>query len=385
MDDFTISHNNWSFYRKSAIDQARHNEKISEVIAKNLPDLIGELDFNSENSSGNQRLVMKELLQHKVVFNRNLQECLGMSQHNLNKGDHVNVGESEGTLNPSKGGGANAGNEPGNDWYETNVNIIQMEEYLFKELELPDLNPMFAGSLVCEKEEWNDIASKGLRSQVDKKRTMLGVLKKNALAGSLNYEGCGIDDLRYRTWTEIKKPMSRALVMMMMDTSGSMGVWEKAMARGFFFWAKRFLLTKYDEVDFEFIAHHTEAKIVNEHEFFTKGESGGTICSSVYRSALDLIDEKYDNDSHNIYAYHFTDGDNLTSDNERCYKLIAKLSAKVRLFGCGCVNQYNRSSPFIDGIASTLAKKNPIVKHFTLRNSPDIYRCLKTFFPKRSD
>ena len=35
------------------------------------------------------------------------------------------------------------------------------------------------------------------------------------------------------------------------------------------------------------------AKVVTEEEFFSKGESGGTICSSAYRKALELIDEKY--------------------------------------------------------------------------------------------
>ena len=42
----------------------------------------------------------------------------------------------------------------------------------------------------------------------------------------------------------------------------------------------RFLRTKYETVEIEFIAHHTEAKVVTEEDFFSKGESGGTICSS---------------------------------------------------------------------------------------------------------
>ena len=50
----------------------------------------------------------------------------------------------------------------------------------------------------------------------------------------------------------------------------------------------RFLRTKYETVDIEFIAHHTEAKVVPEEEFFSKGESGGTICSSVYKKHSNL-------------------------------------------------------------------------------------------------
>ena len=44
----------------------------------------------------------------------------------------------------------------------------------------------------------------------------------------------------------------------------------------------RFLRPKYENVEIVFIAHHTEAKEVTEEEFFTRGESGGTICSSAY-------------------------------------------------------------------------------------------------------
>ena len=70
-----------------------------------------------------------------------------------------------------------------------------------------------------------------------------------------------------------------------------MGVWEKYMARSFFFWMTRFLRTKYETVEIEFIAHHTEAKVVYRRRFLFEGESGGTICSSVYRKALELIEE----------------------------------------------------------------------------------------------
>lgn len=63
----------------------------------------------------------------------------------------------------------------------------------------------------------------------------------------------------------------------------------------------RFLRSKYETVEIEFIAHHTEAKVVSEEDFFSKGESGGTICSSAYRKALELIDVKYNPSKFNIY------------------------------------------------------------------------------------
>ena len=34
------------------------------------------------------------------------------------------------------------------------------------------------------------------------------------------------EDLKFRTWNEVLKPDSKAVVLAMMDTSGSMGIWE---------------------------------------------------------------------------------------------------------------------------------------------------------------
>src|SRR5690606_4920524 len=140
------------------------------------------------------------------------------------------------------------------------------------------------------------------------------------------------DDLRFKTWEEKEQPHSNAVVIAMMDTSGSMGHFEKYVARSFFFWMTRFLRQKYENVEIVFIAHHTEAKIVTEEQFFNKGESGGTICSSAYRKAIELIHDRYPPAYYNIYPFHFSDGDNLTSDNERCVKLIHELLSLSNIF-----------------------------------------------------
>src|SRR5690625_1667509 len=119
----------------------------------------------------------------------------------------------------------------------------------------------------------------------------------------------------------------------MMDTSASMGIFEKYVARSFFFWMTRFLRSKYESVEIEFIAHHTEAKVVPEEAFFSRGESGGTICSSAYNKALELIDEKYHPSRYNIYPFHFSDGENITSDNPKCIDLVNEIMHVSNMFG----------------------------------------------------
>ena len=228
--------------------------------------------------------------------------------------------------------------------------MLEIEEALFSQLELPNLQRKERDDNTVEDIEFNDIRKTGLMGNIDKKKTMISAFKRNALSGDPGFHPIYKEDYKFKTWNEIEKPDSKAVVLAMMDTSGSMGLWEKYMARSFFFWMNRFLRTKYESVEIEFIAHHTEAKVVPEEDFFSKGESGGTICSSVYRKALQLIDEKYAPDQFNIYPFHFSDGDNLTSDNARCVKLVEELMKVSNMFGYGEVNQYNRHSTLHDCI-----------------------------------
>ncbi|MED4164922.1 DUF444 family protein, partial [Halalkalibacterium halodurans] len=134
--------------------------------------------------------------------------------------------------------------------------------------------------------------------------------------------------------------------------------------------------------DIEFIAHHTEAKVVSEEDFFSKGESGGTICSSAYRKALELINEKYDPARYNIYPFHFSDGDNLTSDNARCLKLVHELMESSSMFGYGEVNQYSRHSTLMNAYKNL---KDPRFRSYVLKEKGDVYRAMKTFFKKEEE
>jgi uncharacterized sporulation protein YeaH/YhbH (DUF444 family) len=120
-----------------------------------------------------------------------------------------------------------------------------------------------------------------------------------------------------------------------MDTSGSMDTMKKYLARSFFFLLYRFLCTRYQNVEIVFIAHHTEAQEVTEDEFFHKGESGGTLISSGYIKALQIIYERYHPALWNVYAFHCSDGDNFDSDNAAALKAAQELTQVCNLFGYG--------------------------------------------------
>src|SRR5690606_13413376 len=235
--------------------------------------------------------------------------------------------------------------------------------------------------IITEKIEFNDVRKKGLMGNIDKKRTILTALKRNAREGNPGITPIYNDDLRFKTWNEVIRPESKAVVLAMMDTSASMGSFEKYMARSFFFWMTRFLKTKYEHVDIAFIAHHTEAKEVTEEQFFNKGESGGTICSSAYAKAIELIDSRYNPSRYNIYPFHFSDGENITSDNPKCIRLVNEIMDVSNMFDYVEVNIYNRHSTLMSAYSTI---ENEKFRHFILKENRDVYHAMKSFFQREA-
>ena len=377
---FVISKEDWSLHRKGHDDQQRHQEKVQEAIRNNLPDLITEESIIMSNGREVVKIPIRSLDEYKIRYNYDKNKHVGQGDGESKVGDVVARDGSEGQKGAGKGQGA--GDQPGEDYFEAEVSLMELEEALFKQLELPNLKRKEKQEHLVEDIEFNDIRKTGLMGNIDKKRTMMTAFKRNAMKGTPKFHPIYQEDLKFKTWNEIVKPDSKAVVLAMMDTSGSMGIWEKYMARSFFFWMTRFLRSKYETVEIEFIAHHTEAKVVTEEDFFSKGESGGTICSSAYRKALELIEKKYHPDQFNIYPFHFSDGDNLTSDNARCVKLVEELMKVSNLFGYGEVNQYNRHSTLMSAYKNI---KNEDFKYYILKQKVDVFHAMKSFFKQEEN
>jgi uncharacterized protein len=374
---FIVSREDWSLHRKGYQDQTRHQEKVREAIKQNLPDMVTDESIVMSDGKQVVRVPIKSIDEYRFRYNYNKQKHVGQGDGDSQVGDVLGVDRDAQKKGPGKGEGA--GDQPGEDYYEAEISMAELEELLFEELELPNLEEKQREMLQSKDVVFHDIRKKGIMSNIDKKRTIIENMKRNANAGKPGIHGISPDDLRFKTWEEVQKPHSNAVVLALMDTSGSMGSFEKYIARSFFFWMARFLRRKYEHVEIVFVAHHTDAKEVTEEDFFTRGESGGTICSSAYQKALDIIDTRYPPANWNIYPFHFSDGDNLTSDNEKCVNLIQELIKRSNMFGYGEVNQYNRSSTLMSAYKNIQHKK---FLYHVIREKGDVYKALKTFFTK---
>jgi sporulation protein YhbH len=376
---FTLSKDDWSLHRKGHQDQERHREKVKQAIKENLADLISDEGIIMSDGRQIVRIPIRSLEEYRFRYNFNKSRQAGTGKGDSKVGD---VLADDGSEKPGQGQGA--GNRPGVDYVEAEVALEDIEAELFAELTLPNLKPKSPDDVVTTDIDFRDVRKKGLSSNIDKKRTLIESIRRSQreaarAEGNLHWRILP-DDLRYKTWEDVEEPDSKAVVLAMMDTSGSMGLFEKYCARTFFFWMTRFLRTKYDTVQIRYIAHHTEANEVSEEHFFSRGESGGTICSSAYEYALAMIEREYPPQRFNIYPIHFSDGDNLTSDNERCCRLVHQLCELSQMFGYAEVNQYGRSSTLMNSFGKI---NHPYFRSVVIREKASIYLALKAFFSVR--
>lgn len=174
----------------------------------------------------------------------------------------------------------------------------------------------------------------------------------------------------------LKPTKEKALFILMMDVSGSMGIWEKYMIRSVYFWTRKVLERKYESVDVLFISHHTEANISTFADMFSKGESGGTIASCALRLVLQYLSEN-DFSHHDIYLMHGTDGDNLTSDNKRYITLFEEISLICRRASVINVNQYERHNTLASAFKGKPYQERDF---FIMKERSHVYDALVHYF-----
>jgi sporulation protein YhbH len=209
------------------------------------------------------------------------------------------------------------------------------------------------------------VRNKGIPPRLSKKHTVMEKIKRKkqkqrSAISETEMERFPFheDDLRY---FHVKPRMHRdsnAVIICIMDTSGSMGQTKKYLARSFYFLLYQFVQIKYVNVEVVFIAHTTTAKEVTEDEFFHKGESGGTYISSGYKKALDIIEKRYNPNAWNVYAFHCSDGDNWGEDNQRAIKAAKQLCNVCNLFGYGEIKTSTYTSTIMQKYSHEIKEQN---------------------------
>ncbi|HKY04367.1 MAG TPA: sporulation protein YhbH [Blastocatellia bacterium] len=384
----SVQRNDWSLQRKGQIDQERHKERVKDAIKKNLGSIVSNESIILSDGKRVVKVPIRSLDEYKFRFDYRKKKHVGTGDGSTSVGDVIG---REGQPGSGPGQGAGAGDKPGQDYFEADVDIDEIAKLIFEDLHLPYLEDKAKQAVQSKTTKFTEIRRAGVLANLDKRRSILENIKRQARqSGAAKIGPFKREDLRYKTWEEEVRYESNAVVIAMMDVSGSMGEFKKYIARSFYFWMVRFLKTKYDQVKIVFISHHTEAKEVTEEQFFTQGESGGTVVSSAYRLALDVIAERFPKSDWNIYPFHFSDGDNYYSDNDEAVKLADELITTCNLFGYGEIGEegassYRRSSGALLSIFKDRLKNQQRFVGVRIDDKEDVYPALKDFFGKRGE
>jgi hypothetical protein len=195
-------------------------------------------------------------------------------------------------------------------------------------------------------------------------------------------------DLRYNNFSKKPAPISQAVVFFIMDVSASMTQDHKDLAKRFFMLLNLFVSRKYKRVECVFIRHHIQAKESTEEEFFNNRDNGGTIVSSAFKLAKEIIDDRYSPNEWNLYFAQASDGDNWDNDNEELLNILDKDILPVTQYfsyiqvGTKRHGYYNSGNLLQEYVKLEAVHENIVTKH--IEQHSDIYPVFREIFKIRN-
>jgi uncharacterized protein len=341
-------------------DHSRFREIVRGRIRQNLRKYISRGDLMSRKGKDTVSIPMPSI--DIPRFRLGGSPKSGVGQGDGEPGDPVGQGQGD----PQSGAGQ-AGQGEGEKSLEVEVTLDELAAILGEELGLPRIEPKGTESLHTKKDRYVSLRSSGPESLRSFKATFKRALRRQ-IASGLYDKGAPIivpvrEDKRYRSWRTDPKPQSNAVIIYMMDVSGSMGDEQKEIVRIESFWIDTWLRSQYQGLESRYIIHDATARVVDRDVFFRTRESGGTMISSAYKVCTDLIEREFSPSTWNVYAFHFSDGDNWSvDDTATCINLLRDtLIPACNQFGYGQVESPYGSGQFIKDIRAAFPAQEKLV------------------------
>lgn len=368
-----VYHDDWDFSEKGKKDIERHQKKVEESIRKSVKDVISEESIITTKHGRKVKIPIRGLKDYKFRYGKPSNGASGgVGQGSGKPGDIIHQREGK------KGNGNKPGNKDGEYYMETEVDIDYIIKIMFNDLGLPWIEEKTKKEKAIPKGwKFETISKTGIVPMIHKKRTMLESIKRNVAFSYeiMNETGCseedankaliqavgdineaieiinngileptdnpGIfisdEDLRYKQIEQDVEFHSNAVVIAMMDVSGSMTTDKKYLARSMLFWMMEFLKKVYDNVEIVFIRHTTQAEVTDEEKFFNESSYGGTLCSSAFEKANYIIDTQYPVSDWNVYCVYVSDGEDF--EPQKTLVTIDKMiERKINMLGYCQIN-----------------------------------------------
>jgi uncharacterized sporulation protein YeaH/YhbH (DUF444 family) len=365
--------------QKIDLDHGRFRQIIRGKIKQNLRKYISQGEMIARKGKDTVSIPLPSVdIPH---FKHGDKQQGGVGQGEGDPGDALGQGEEQ------PGAGQKAGDRPGDHLVDIEVSLQELAEIMGEELELPRIQPKGTEKIVAYKDKYSGIRTTGPESLRHFRRTYRQAMRRQIAMGTYDAKNPIIipirEDKRYRSWRSEPLPQSNAVIIYMMDVSGSMGDEQKEIVRIESFWIDTWLRSQYHGIESRYIIHDAMAKEVDRDTFFKTRESGGTMISSAYKLCAKLIDDEYPSDLWNIYPFHFSDGDNWSvDDTHTCVELLKKeVLPFVNLFCYGQVESPYGSGQFIKDLTEHFDEDGRVVTS-EIKGKDAIMDSIKEFLGK---
>ena len=408
---------------KSTVNRQRFIRRYKSQIKKSVEQAINKRGVTDVDRGENITITKKDL--SEPIFHQDkggVKDRVHPGNDKFVTGDQIERPPQQ----QGQGGGDGDASDTG-EGDDDFVFSISKDEYLnllFEDLELPNLEKNQLDKLIDYKTVRSGYCAEGVASNIDivkslqgsiarriamtsSKRKALKVLESEyavlvndkhehiqeikrikdqiTLLENKNAKVPFIDtfDLRFRNFAKQPVPTSKAVMFCLMDVSGSMDQATKDIAKRFYILLYLFLTRTYKTIDVVYIRHHTQAKEVDEQEFFYSQETGGTIASSALELMVKIMQERYNESEWNIYAAQASDGDNWADDSPRCKKLLTEsILPKARYFSYIEITQRPHQTLWQQYQEVALSTEHFAMQH--IETVEDIYPVFRELFKKNS-
>ena len=281
---------------------------------------------------------------------------------------------------PSQGEGHQAG-EGEEEGILISIDLKELLKVIGDELKLPRMKPKPSEVFEEVKKRYNDISKVGPESLRHTRRTMLTAIKRLASTGELDQlkkmPGWDVpvkqitpinSDRRYRQYKEIHIPSSNAVIFFARECSGSMSDYHCDVVSDTCFWLDTWIRQFYKRTDRCFFVHDSRALEVNEEEFYSLRNMGGTKISSVFDMIADQLENRYPPQKFNVYVFYFTDGDNWGEDNAHLTEVLEKRLPPdmVNLMGITQVCPYDKDDNIYNYLSNHTTLNANLFPHLRL-------------------
>ncbi len=359
-------------------DQSRFKEIVRGKIRENLRKYITHGEMIGRQGKDLVSIPIPQLDVPHCRYGKN--GSGGVGQGDGEEGSQVSPGGEQDGTGP-------AGSEPGRHILEVEVSLDELAAILGDELELPNIEPKGEANLEQTKDRYTSIRRTGPESLRHFKRTYMEALRRQISTRTYSHDNPRVvpirEDKRYRAWTTTTEPQANAVIVYLMDVSGSMTDDQKQIVRTTAFWIDTWLKSQYDGFEPRYIIHDAAAKEVDEETFYHTRESGGTRISSAYKVCADLLGSQFPPSEWNIYCFQFSDGDNWGEDNERSLQLLREnILPHVNLFCYGQVESPYGSGEFLRALQQGFGSENEKLILAEIENKEGIFDAIRKFLGK---